>query len=111
LLTECGPPFLPFTDRPTTAGKEKQRPVHVATVEAFAVAAGAVRDKTLRREAAARLAELALLHPDRRLAEAAAAGLIEERPQEAQYYDRCVRFSAGLDWGLWLWLCGAGRVG
>ncbi len=82
--------------------------MHVATVEAFAVAAGAVRDKTLRREAAARLAELALLHPDRRLAEAAAAGLIEELPQEAQYYDRCV-FRP--DWGLWLWLCGAGRVG
>lgn len=34
-------------------GKEKQRPVHVAVVEAFALAAGHVRDKTLRREVGA----------------------------------------------------------
>lgn len=35
--------------------------------------------------------ELACLHPDRRLAEAAAAALVAELPQEAHYYDRWVR--------------------
>lgn len=30
------------------SGKEKQRPVHIAAVEAFAVAAGVARDKVLR---------------------------------------------------------------
>ena len=41
-------------------------------------------------KAASKLIELACLHPDRRLAEAAAAALVAELPQEAQYFDRCV---------------------
>lgn len=40
-------------------------------------------------KAASKLVELACLHPDRRLAEVAAAVLVAELPQEAQYYDRC----------------------
>lgn len=42
-------------------GKEKQRPVHVAAVEAFGVAAGRARDKALRQEVCADVEWICLL--------------------------------------------------
>lgn len=59
------------------------------------------------KQAATKLAELALLHPDRRLAEAAASGLIAELPQEAQYFDR---YMSARVMCVYVPVCGRGRV-